>query len=105
MERELRTLIGRVRHRWLRLVALRTSGRLAAAVALALLAGLALDAAFRPQGWALIAGAAGVVACAAGAIFLLLLRAQRGPMTGSSRGMSRSRPRKPPATARWTMRS
>ncbi len=78
MERELSSLLGRVRRRWFRLVVLRTLGRVAPVTTVPLLAALVLDATFRPQGWTLIAGAAAVVAGAAAGIFLLV-RNQRRP--------------------------
>lgn len=79
MEAELRQLLALVRRRWFRLVALRTVARATAAAAIPLVAAIAIDAALRPQGWALILlGIAAVVAtlAAAGAV---VLRMQRRP--------------------------
>lgn len=79
METELRLLIARVRSRWLKLVAMRTVARATAAAAVPIVAGLAVDALIRPQGWLLILLAASVVLSAVGAAGFVLLRMQRRP--------------------------
>ncbi len=79
MERDLRAFIGHVRSRWLKLVVLRTVGRAAALAAVPIVAGLALEAALHPHGWALILLAGAVVVLALGAAALPALRVQRRP--------------------------
>jgi hypothetical protein len=79
MEAELRTLIARVRRRWFRLVALRTVARAAAVAAVPIVAALAIDAALRPEGWALILLGMTVVVAVLGAAGAVVLRMQRRP--------------------------
>src|SRR5688500_17724031 len=79
METELRTLIARVRQRWLKLVVLRTVARAAAAAAIPIVTGVAVDAAVRPQGWALILLAAAVMLGTLAATGFVLFRMQRRP--------------------------
>jgi hypothetical protein len=51
---ELRTLIARIRRRWFKAAALRTSGRAMAAASLPLIAALSVEVAIRPEGAALM---------------------------------------------------
>jgi archaellum component FlaC len=79
MERDLRALIGRVRGRWLKLVALRTAARACALAALPIVVGLAVDGAFQPHGWLLLLLAAAVIVLAVAAGALPVFRARRRP--------------------------
>ncbi len=79
MEDRLRDLLGRVRRRWFKLVALRALSRAAVAAAIPIALALAVDLLIAPQGWALILLAAACVVMSIGAIGFVLLRMQRLP--------------------------
>ena len=83
---ELRTLIARIRRRWFKVVALRTSGRAMAAAALPVLAALSVELALRPEGTPLVLLAlATVVAAATAAVWI----GWRMPRRASDRQVAR----------------
>ena len=76
---ELHARIGAVRQRWFRAVALRTIARGAGVAAAIVLAGVAADRAFRPDGAPLIALALVTLAGALAAVAIVILRMQPRP--------------------------
>ena len=76
---ELRALIAAIRRRWFKAVALRTAGRAAAGASAAVLAGLAADKGFRPEGVALLLLAALTLVAVVAAVFLVVRRMQPRP--------------------------